>query len=518
MANKANNLSVALLQNWLTLPWVRRLVAVLLGSLAVVGFAPYDFPLATLLALVGVWGLWATASSWQRAAQEGLAFGVGFFGFGVSWLGISLWLYGGVPFGVTWLVVLLFVVVLALFIALVGGFANWAKGLMPLFVWSVLLLPSFWVFSEWLRVIVWDGFPWLLVGYSHADTWLAGWAPITGTLGVSFAVAMSAGLLWWAAQMGQWIPGVLLYGVLWGLSGQLGAIQWVVPKGHVQAIGFVHGQFSELTKWDSKALPNMLRAYQQASNQLLDKTKVIVWPETAIPTFLDNVMPFLDELKQQANAQGVTVLTGSALREDTLQGRQYFNSLVSLNGETRYDKRHLVPFSEYYPGFALLSALAKLINLPMAQFSHGSSAKVQPIAGQSVALGVCYEADFGYEMARVSAPADWWLIVSDDGWFHPSAMAGQHWQMTRLRARELGREILRVTNQGYSGVAHVDGNGSVAASPNDPLAAHLARVQAYEGITPYVRYQDMPLLGWLSFVFALLAMRWRQHQRMLAAQ
>jgi apolipoprotein N-acyltransferase len=58
----------------------------------------------------------------------------------------------------------------------------------------------------------------------------------------------------------------------------------------------------------------------------------------------------------------------------------------------------------------------------------------------------------------------------------------------------------------------------VAASPNDPLAAHLAQVQAYEGITPYVRYQDMPLLGWLSFVFALLAMRWRQHQRMLAAQ
>jgi apolipoprotein N-acyltransferase len=150
--------------------------------------------------------------------------------------------------------------------------------------------------------------------------------------------------------------------------------------------------------------------------------------------------------------------------------------------------------------------------MPMAQFSVGETPKVQTIAGSQVGLGVCYEADFGFEMAQVSQDVDWWLIVSDDGWFYPSAMAGQHWQMTRLRARELGREIVRVTNQGYTGVAHVDGSGTVVASPDSELAGHIVPVQSYSGLTPYVRWHDMPLLGLLSFVLALVLVRWRKHK------
>jgi apolipoprotein N-acyltransferase len=88
-------------------------------------------------------------------------------------------------------------------------------------------------------------------------------------------------------------------------------------------------------------------------------------------------------------------------------------------------------------------------------------------------------------------------------------MAGQHWQMTRLRARELGREIVRVTNQGYTGVAHTDGSGTIAALPDDELAGHLVSVQPYTGSTPYVRWHDMPLLALLSFILALVLMRLR---------
>jgi len=84
---------------------LRLVLALVIGSVAVLGFSPYDFPLATLVALVALWSLWSTASSWRQGAAEGMAFGVGFFGYGVSWLGISLAIYGGVPFGFTWLVV-----------------------------------------------------------------------------------------------------------------------------------------------------------------------------------------------------------------------------------------------------------------------------------------------------------------------------------------------------------------------------------------------------------------------------
>jgi apolipoprotein N-acyltransferase len=149
----------------------------------------------------------------------------------------------------------------------------------------------------------------------------------------------------------------------------------------------------------------------------------------------------------------------------------------------------------------------------MSQFSVGELPKVQPLAEQQVGLAVCYEADFGLEMAIVTPITDWWLVVSDDGWFHPSAMAGQHWQMTRLRARELGREIVRVTNQGYSGVARPNGEGQVVARPQDVLAGHLVSVQGYAGETPYVRYRDMPLMMLLSFSIALVFMRWRRSKK-----
>lgn len=496
----------------LSVHWLRRGTALLAGSVAVLGFSPYDIPLATLLALVVLWSLWSNASCWRQGALEGMAFGLGFFGYGVSWLGISLGVYGGVPFGATWLVVLLFVLLLSFFVAAVGGLAVWSRKWASRAFWALLLLPSFWVSAEWLRVMIWDGFPWLLVGYSHTDTWLAGWAPMGGTLAVSMAVALSAGLLWLLMRSVQWFPVALIFGVFWSFSGYLSGISWVHTKGEATLVALVHGQVSEKIKWNSDALMPILQAYQQASEPLLGVAKVIVWPETAIPTFLDSVMPALEAFNQRAEQAHTQVVTGVALREDTIQGRQYFNSIAALDGSLRYDKQHLVPFSEYYPGFTLLSALAKLINMPMSQFSVGDLPKVQLLAEQQVGLAVCYEADFGLEMARVASDSDWWLVVSDDGWFHPSAMAGQHWQMTRLRARELGREIVRVTNQGYSGVARVMGEASLLAQPTDSLAGHLVSVQSYSGQTPYVRFRDMPLLMLMSFSIVLVVMRWRLAQ------
>ena len=515
MANEilANHLLTKFATKLVSEPIGRLLSALLLGTLAVIGFAPYDFPPATLLALIGLWWLLADCATWQQGLREGFAFGVGFFGFGISWMGVSLGLYGGVPMGFAWLVVIAFVLLLASFIGAVGALSVIGRSVLSPVVWAIFWLPALWVLSEWLRIVIWAGFPWLLIGYSHTDTWLAGWAPIAGTLGVSFALAFTAGLLWWAIASKNVFKGVLFYGLFLGFSGQIGLIEWVMPKNDKQPIALVHGQVSESIKWDRNALAYLLQAYQLASFPLLDKAKVIVWPETAVPTFIDAALPDLQPIIDKAKSKEVTIITGAALREDSIAGRQYFNSIVSLDGSLRYDKRHLVPFSEFYPGFSILAAVAKWINMPMAQFSVGETPKVQEIGGSQVGLGVCYEADFGFEMARVSADADWWLIVSDDGWFYPSAMAGQHWQMTRLRARELGREIVRVTNQGYSGVAHIDGSGTLVASPEDELAGHLVQVQAYAGVTPYVRWQDMPLLGLLSFILALGLMRWRKVAR-----
>ena len=72
---------------------------------------------------------------------------------------------------------------------------------------------------------------------------------------------------------------------------------------------------------------------------------------------------------------------------------------------------------------------------------------------------------------------------------------------------------MRVTNQGYSGVARVSGDSQLVATPTDGLAGHGVSVQAYSGETPYVRYRDMPLLMILSFSLALVFMRWKASKK-----
>jgi apolipoprotein N-acyltransferase len=122
-------------------------------------------------------------------------------------------------------------------------------------------------------------------------------------------------------------------------------------------------------------------------------------------------------------------------------------------------------------------------------------------------LGVCYEADFLHELVAINSTTDWWLIVSDDGWFYPSWMAEQHWQIVRLHAIALGRDIARVTNLGITGVAQANGANQIVANPIDVMEAKIVKVQSYQGDTFYGQWQDMPILGIISFILALALMR-----------
>ena len=64
-----------------------------------------------------------------------------------------------------------------------------------------LVFPSLWVLGEWFRGWVFSGFPWLYLGYAHTDTWLSGWAPVTGVLGISWIVAFCSVLLGFLFQL-----------------------------------------------------------------------------------------------------------------------------------------------------------------------------------------------------------------------------------------------------------------------------------------------------------------------------
>jgi len=179
------------------------LAAAAAGAAAVAAFAPLQWwPLAPLT-LALLFHLWLGTESPRRAALLGFLFGLGYFGVGVSWLYVSLHDFGGMPAPLAALATALYCAYLALFPALVGSLQ--ARLGAPAVVRLVLVIPGLWVLAEWLRGWLLTGFPWLSVGYSQIDTPLAGFAPLVGVYGVSFALVLLAGLIVLLVAGGLWM-------------------------------------------------------------------------------------------------------------------------------------------------------------------------------------------------------------------------------------------------------------------------------------------------------------------------
>ncbi|MFN3566088.1 MAG: phosphomethylpyrimidine synthase ThiC, partial [Burkholderiaceae bacterium] len=172
---------------------VQAIAAALLGAAHALAFAPWNHGWLQVLALAALFALTDSARDARRAALAGFAFGLGWFGVGVSWVYISMHVYGGMWAWLAALATAAFAALLALFPAL----ALWAAArfVPPSPVRPLLALPAAWAAAEWLRGVLFTGFPWLAGGYAHTDTPLAGFAPVVGVYGLTLLAALAAGAL-----------------------------------------------------------------------------------------------------------------------------------------------------------------------------------------------------------------------------------------------------------------------------------------------------------------------------------
>ncbi|HIE39824.1 MAG TPA: apolipoprotein N-acyltransferase, partial [Thiomicrorhabdus sp.] len=189
-------------------------LVLLFGALGVFSFAPFFFSPVILISLMGLFFFWFNAKTPLDGFKLGLWFGFGFFGLGVSWLFSSMYFYSGVLLPVAMLLTFLFILFLSLFIAISGWLAlHFRQGYRSGFTLTVLF-PAVWVLFELLRASFLGGYPFLLLGNTHIDTWLAGYAPVLGVWGVNWAIAVSAGILLWLYQKRAWIRASLALALL----------------------------------------------------------------------------------------------------------------------------------------------------------------------------------------------------------------------------------------------------------------------------------------------------------------
>ena len=500
----------------------RRLLAALLaGGASVFAFAPFDlFPLAFLGLGVLAW-LLGRALRAREAFALGFAWGFGAFIGGVSWLYVALERYGGMPAPLAALAITLFCAYLALYPGLAGtafvslqrriGARSAASPAMP--IRSAALFAALWSLSEWLRGVVFTGFPWLAIGYSQTPpSPLGGLLPVIGVYGVGGVVAFVGALLAftpradWLRPRRVWRLALTVALLFAGGAGLLGR-SWTTPIGQPLPIALVQTNFEQSLKWDPARFADVLQANLDLVRESFMQPQppaLVVLPETTLPTLLDRLPEgYLDWLAQLARQAGGNLVMGVFRRDEA---GQIYNAAVSLGAAPvqRYAKQHLVPFGEYSP--PLFGWFYRLVDIPMSDQTRG--APDQPpmrFGDQKVALNICYEDLFGAELIRALPAATLLLNISNLAWYGDLLAQPQHLQIARVRALETGRPMLRSTNTGMTAVVQPD--GSVAAVlPAVERGVLRAEVQGHQGMTPYARWGDRPALLAAAIVFLLAAL------------
>jgi apolipoprotein N-acyltransferase len=469
-------------------------------TLAFVHGAAWALPLLTLAVLVRQ----LDRAPLRRAALLGGCYGWGWLVAGVWWLYISMHDYGGLAAPLAAAAVLGAAAVLSLYLALAAAlYARWRRGAAA----DAVLFAALWLLAELARGALFPGFPWLASGYAQIDGPLAALAPWVGAYGMGALLAFAAAALAHAVQR---------RGRGWGsaaVAAALSAAAWLAPAQFTQPTGtlsvaLLQTNVRQDEKFSAEHLP---QALAWVARELMSaRADLVVAPETAVPLLPQQLEEFVPGywagLRGHFAQPGRAALVGLPLG-DFDSG--YTNSVAGLASGSpdasfyRYDKWHLVPFGEFIPtGFRWFT---ELMHIPLGDFARGvPNPPSLAVAGQRVAPNICYEDLFGEELARRFADPERaptvFANLSNIAWFGDTIAITQHLNISRLRALEFQRPMLRATNTGATAI--IDHHGKVNAA----LAPHtsgvlLGRAQGRQGLTPYAWWASR----WGAWPLALAA-------------
>lgn len=461
--------------------------------LLILAFPPFDAGWAAWIALIP-WLFELERSSPRGAFLRSYLVGLLFFLGTVWWVG-----------HVTVPGMLVLVAYLALYFGVWGGFAQRviARPGRPKQSLLLFALPAAWVALEFLRSFLLSGFGWNLLAHTQWN-WipLIQIADVTGVWGVSFLVMLANVALFQAIfRRGPFAMTLVCFAVVLGY-GLLKQKQFdACSPGSGFKVALVQGNVPQSQKWDEVFQESIWKRYEQLTAEAAGrKPELIVWPETAVPGFLEEAS-IRQRLEQGVLSAGRPLLAGVPT-EDGATGALYNSAvLFSPDGaeKGRYDKLRLVPFGEFIPFKPVLGWLNNVV--PIGDFSAGREFTVfHPAAPvQPFSVLICFEDLFpGMSRRFVRAGARWLLVITNDGWFGRSAASLQHLQASVFRAVENRVWVGRAANTGWTGF--IDPLGRRLPKPGQipRFRAGVATAElpaAGGGGSPYLRWGDgFPLL------------------------
>lgn len=480
-------------------------LALVAGTLQFASHAPLGaYPLSWIGLAILAW-LWRRGSVVGNATT-GLAFGAAVFGLGCGWLYTALSKYDGYnPF---------FVMAAAVFnIGVQSSLVAICGVLVARFrpqratAHYLLMMPCAWILMELARA--WTDFPWLAVGYGQVDSSLGHWLPVLGVYGVSGVTVLFAGLLalvYEARATKPWRVAIAA-ALLLGASQALGRIEWTSVDGDPVPVAIVQGNYSSKMKWLPKQLIPTIAEYSATTREIIAQRhpRVVIWPETAIPAQYQRVEPLLQSLATDLAAANVDLVAGTLSRVGRGDTAQNFNAVILLGSRfEEYRKAKLVPLTEYLPSFFPRQFVESRHREGIAIFSQGDIAQApMTVAGLPVRVSICFESLFGDFLRSDAGIVAYQVTVTNDDLFIETRMPYQHLEITRVRAIETGRDIVRAANSGFSALIAFDGGVRARTSLSKREVFH-ATVQPRKGRTPYTVWGDA-MAFWLGLLGVLLA-------------
>lgn len=477
----------------------------LFGLLLPMGFSPFHLPGAAILGIALFYAQINQLKA-QKSFFNGLFFGLGYFGLGISWVFISIHDYGHLNALVSGLITLFFTLYLALFPAFTAFlFAKLNTRLTPLY--SCLLFSALWVLFEYFRSIFLGGFPWLILGFGQFDAPAKYLLPILGVFGVSFLTVFAATLLTTSireAGKKRYLH-LLAFITLLLMPTFLKYISWSEESKSKFSVGIIQANLSMRDKWDENLFWQLLEQYKKSTEELLG-TQLIVMPESAIPLPSSYVGDFLTEIDNKAQESASAILLGIP-QPTTIDENYYFNALIGLGtAEGNYQKQHLVPFGEYIP--RPFQYISNRLAIPDANLKPGKkNQELVKIQGHPIATLICYELAYGDLLRHQLPQAEWIVSISDDGWFGHSLAMYQQQQIAQVRSLQTARYHVIANNDGLSAVINTRGE-IINSLPAFQAGILKTTLSPATGITPWVYFGDLPsLLFCALFVIFCLVYR-----------
>ena len=417
-----------------------------------------------------------------RSGLAGFVFGVVYNVALMYWILIVLGRYGGISPWISVPALLLLSMYMALYPALfcwvlsrlAGRLHNANRSLAPL-LWAA---PILWVGLEYLRSVLFSGFPWMDLAYGlFARPELIQAADLGGHALLSFALVLCNTLIVVLidrqyhrgrrvtfSERFCMLAGVIFLVYVHGYSMlQYKRIALVDSRAPRIRVAAVQGNIAQDEKWSPETKAATVETYLNLSQQAAEAapTKLIVWPETALPFYPQQEPALMERIADFVRKNNVALLTGSPLylrgpSEKAKPDVQYFNGAMLFDSDGKvhgqHAKQHLVPFGEYVPFRQYLPFLAPLV-VDIGEFSKGTEKGPLVLGTMRLGVLICYESIFpDLAQATVARGANLLVNISNDAWYGNSSAPYQSWAMAVFRAVENKRSLVRAANTGISGL------------------------------------------------------------------